>query len=151
MSTANEITRLGNAKAAIASAITEKGVTVPSGTKLDGMAALIGQIETGGGDVIINCPGGSAPSNHYHGVIVSGGSMPEVYYTDQNGIGQYEFGIDGTVSIISAANSYLIVVSINSSAPTCTNCELVWVFNFLMSSNYAYMLQVTGDNFRVEG
>ena len=48
MSTANEITRLSNAKSAIAAAIKNKGVTVPSGTKLDGMAPFIGQIETGG-------------------------------------------------------------------------------------------------------
>ena len=36
----------------IATAITNKGVTVPSGTKLDGMAALIDSI-SGGEDVII--------------------------------------------------------------------------------------------------
>ena len=47
MSTANEITRLSNAKSAIAAAINGKGVTVPSGTKLDGMAPFIGQIEQG--------------------------------------------------------------------------------------------------------
>jgi hypothetical protein len=41
MSIASEITRLGNARTAISNAIESKGVTVPSGTKLDGMAALI--------------------------------------------------------------------------------------------------------------
>lgn len=49
MSILSEITRLKNAKAAIAAAIAEKGVTVPDGTLLDGMAALVGEIETGGG------------------------------------------------------------------------------------------------------
>lgn len=49
MSISSEITRLENAKAAIAAAIAEKGVTVPDGTKLDSMAALIDNIETGGG------------------------------------------------------------------------------------------------------
>lgn len=49
MSIKTEITRLQSAKAAIGTAIAKKGVTVPSGTKLDGMAALIGSIETGGG------------------------------------------------------------------------------------------------------
>lgn len=49
MSVQNEITRLADAKAAIAAAITDKGVTVPDGTLLDGLAALIGDIETGGG------------------------------------------------------------------------------------------------------
>ena len=49
MSILSEITRLENAKAAIAAAIAEKGVTVLDGTPLDGMAALIDSIEAGGG------------------------------------------------------------------------------------------------------
>jgi len=44
MSVQSEITRLADAKSAIATAIAGKGVTVPNGTKLDGMAALIGSI-----------------------------------------------------------------------------------------------------------
>lgn len=47
MSVQTEITRLSNAKSAIKTAIGNKGVTVPSTTKLDGMATLIGQIPTG--------------------------------------------------------------------------------------------------------
>ena len=47
MSVQSEITRLNTAKSDIATAITNKGVTVPSSTKLDGMAALIEGIETG--------------------------------------------------------------------------------------------------------
>ena len=73
MSTANEITRLGNAKAAIAAAITEKGVTVPAATKLDGMAALIGQIETGGGAEMIS------------GAVTTGAETFTMHYTDENG------------------------------------------------------------------
>ena len=49
MSVQSEITRLENAKAAIKAAIEGKGVTVPDGTRLDGMAALIDSIEAGGG------------------------------------------------------------------------------------------------------
>ena len=49
MSIQSELTRLTNAKAAIKTAIESKGVTVPSGTLLDGMAALIDAIEAGGG------------------------------------------------------------------------------------------------------
>ena len=49
MSMQTELTRLTNAKAAIQTAIEGKGVTVPSGTLLDGMAALIESIEAGGG------------------------------------------------------------------------------------------------------
>ena len=49
MSIQTELTRITNAKAAIKTAITGKGVTVPDGTLLDGMAALIESIEAGGG------------------------------------------------------------------------------------------------------
>ena len=52
MSISSEITRISNAKTAIAQSITNKGVTVPSGTKIDGMAALIDSIQTGGGGAI---------------------------------------------------------------------------------------------------
>ena len=44
-----ELTRIINAKAAIKAAVEGKGVTVPDGTLLDGMAALIEAIEAGGG------------------------------------------------------------------------------------------------------
>ena len=49
MSIQTELTRITNAKAAIKTAIEGKGVTVPDGTMLDGMAALIEAIEAGGG------------------------------------------------------------------------------------------------------
>lgn len=49
MSIATEVSRLKNAKYAIKAAIEGKGVTVPDATLLDGMAALIEEIETGGG------------------------------------------------------------------------------------------------------
>ena len=49
MSIVTEISRLKSAKSAIAAAIAGKGVTVPDGTMLDGMAALIEAIEAGGG------------------------------------------------------------------------------------------------------
>ena len=48
MSIQTELARLTNAKAAIQAAIEGKGVTVPSGTLLDGMASLIEGIEAGG-------------------------------------------------------------------------------------------------------
>ena len=49
MSIQTELSRIINAKAAIKAAIEGKGVTVPEATLLDGMAALIESIETGGG------------------------------------------------------------------------------------------------------
>lgn len=53
MSIATQIQRLQNAKAALAVSIENKGVDVPSTTKLDGYAALVDQIQQGGGDTII--------------------------------------------------------------------------------------------------
>ena len=49
MSIQTELTRITNAKASIVAAIEGKGVTVPDGTLLDGMAALIESIEAAGG------------------------------------------------------------------------------------------------------
>lgn len=51
MSIQTELTRITNAKSAIKTAIEGKGVTVQDGTLLDGMAALIENIEAGGGNV----------------------------------------------------------------------------------------------------
>ena len=48
MSVQTELTRITNAKAAVKAAIEGKGVTVPDGTLLDGMAPLIESIEAGG-------------------------------------------------------------------------------------------------------
>lgn len=49
MSIQTELTRIINAKAAIKAAVEGKGVTVPAGTLLDGMAALIESIQAGSG------------------------------------------------------------------------------------------------------
>ncbi len=48
MSISSEITRITNAKNAIAAAISAKGVIVPSGAKIDDMPALIDDISGGG-------------------------------------------------------------------------------------------------------
>ena len=53
MSIQTELTRITNAKAAIKTAIEGKGVTVPGGTLLDGMASLIESIEAGGGGGVV--------------------------------------------------------------------------------------------------
>lgn len=47
MSIASEISRLHTAKADLKTSIENKGVTVPSATKLDGYASLVDQIQTG--------------------------------------------------------------------------------------------------------
>ena len=62
MSIQSEIARIESAKTALATAIEGKGVTVPDGTLLDGMAALIEAIEAGGGDYVI---GSVTPASDY--------------------------------------------------------------------------------------
>ena len=49
MSVQTQIDRISGAVQSALAALTEKGVTVPSGTKVDGLAALIAAIEAGGG------------------------------------------------------------------------------------------------------
>ena len=63
MSVQSEIDRIAGAKSDISTAIMNKGVTVPSGTKLDGMAALIDSI-SGGEDVIIKRVTFRPPANY---------------------------------------------------------------------------------------
>ena len=48
MSVQTQIDRISDAVSAVKAALTEKGVTVPDGTKVDGLAALIAAIEAGG-------------------------------------------------------------------------------------------------------
>ena len=49
MSVQTQIDRISGAVQSALAALTEKGVTVPPGTKVDGLAALIAAIEAGGG------------------------------------------------------------------------------------------------------
>ena len=65
MSIQTELTRITNAKAAIKTAIEGKGVTVPDGTLLDGMAALIESIQAGSGgfENIQTVTGSSTPES----------------------------------------------------------------------------------------
>lgn len=90
MSIQTELTRLTNAKAAIQTAIEGKGVTVPDGTLLDGMAALIESIEAGGG-------GGS-------GIVYTSGTLVFSSNTPCNG---YEIthglGVIPQIFIVSSA------------------------------------------------
>lgn len=50
MSIQTDLTRIKNAKATIKAYIEGNGLTVPSGTLLDGMAAMLESIEAGGGN-----------------------------------------------------------------------------------------------------
>lgn len=80
MSIQTELARLTNAKAAIQSAIEGKGVTVPDGTLLDGMAALIEGIEAGGGCTITSGSFTPASDPTYGYTITHGlGKIPEIF------------------------------------------------------------------------
>lgn len=79
MSIQTELTRITNAKAAIKAAIEGKGVTVPAGTLLDGMAALIESIEAGGGAGIATGSFTVLNTREYQTTITHGlGTIPKI-------------------------------------------------------------------------
>ena len=79
MSIQTELTRITNAKSAIKTAIEGKGVTVPDGTLLDGMAALIDGIE-GGGCAITSGSFTPASDPTYGYTVTHGlGKIPDVF------------------------------------------------------------------------
>lgn len=51
---ADELTRIQNAKASLATSIAAKGVEVPASTKIDGYSSLVDQIAQGGGQTHAN-------------------------------------------------------------------------------------------------
>ena len=79
MSIQTDLTRIKNAKAAIKTAIEGKGVTVPAGTLLDGMAALIESIEAGGGAEIATGSFTNISQENYSTEITHGlGKIPKI-------------------------------------------------------------------------
>lgn len=113
MSIQTELTRITNAKAAIKTAIEGKGVTVPDGTLLDGMASLIDSIPAGGGgmkvEVFSLTPAEEMPEGKYeigettitnpHFCVCFDGTQPASKNTDTqkyNGLMTY-VGCDATL------------------------------------------------------
>ena len=79
MSLQTELTRITNAKAAIKAAIEGKGVTVPDGTLVDGMASLIESIEAGGGAEIATGSFTNISQENYSTEITHGlGTIPKI-------------------------------------------------------------------------
>ena len=79
MSVQTELTRITNAKAAIKAAVEGKGVTVPNGTLLDGMASLIESIEAGGGAKIATGSFTNISQENYSTEITHGlGTIPKI-------------------------------------------------------------------------
>lgn len=97
MSIQTELTRITNAKAAIKAAIEGKGVTVPSDTLLDGMAALIASIEAGGGGGNASVFGSITPASN--GPITITHNFGDGYNTSQKIKGKT------TILIVAAAEA----------------------------------------------
>ena len=97
MSIQTELTRITNAKAAIKTAVEGKGVTVPDGTLLDGMAALIESIQAGGGGGIVYTSGTLVfPSNTQclgyeltHGL----GKIPQIFIITSKSPGSADYSL----------------------------------------------------------
>ena len=77
MSVQTQIDRISGAVSAALAALTEKGVTVPAGTKVDGLAALIAAIEAGGGSGVGGANWGTITPVSYTNIIDFGVAIPE--------------------------------------------------------------------------
>lgn len=138
MSIANEITRLQNAKSAIATAISQKGVSVPANTKLDGMASLIGQIKHGS----------SLETSVVHDVGSAVGGT--IYYIDKNGQGQRRDGTNWVDDVVPKGSYYIVDFAYATDGFYLEGCELVHGYGPVVSTvgdpeNYVVILKITGD------
>lgn len=125
MSIQTELTRITNAKAAIKAAIEGKGVTVPDGTLLDGMASLIESIEAGGSGGGINATAGTitVSSDVANYVLTHGlGEVPKFFVIGM--MGDYSKLSNKKHILISAYGfsdadiQYRITASSNINAPS---------------------------------
>ena len=120
MNIQTEFTRITNAEAAVKAAIEGKGVTVPDGTLLDGMAPLIESIETG-----INATGGTITvSSDVNGYVLTHGlgEVPKFFVIGM--MGNYSELTGKTYILIGAfgfsdvRSQYRISASSNVNAPS---------------------------------
>lgn len=95
MSISTEIGRIEAAKSDIAAAISGKGVSVPANTKIDGMASLIGQIQTGSGG------GGGVPTTITAGDTPVALSNPYIYAATST-----SYSTSGLSIVINKAGTY---------------------------------------------
>ena len=119
MSIQTELTRITNAKAAIKTAVEGKGVTVPDGTLLDGMAALIDGIE-GGGCTITSGSFTPASDPTYGCTVTHGlGKIPEVFVCwisqDFTGTSVRSYYLCGIYSNSLNINKSLVIYNTNIS------------------------------------
>lgn len=150
MSIQTELSRIINAKAAIKAAIEGKGVTVPNGTLLDGMASLIESIETGGGAGNASVFGSITPASN--GPITITHNFGDGYNTDSKIMGKTTILIvaaassnisEGVYSICSVGKSY------NASTNSYTrNSYTRWGNGFIHTSAPS-ITSVTSENFTI--
>ena len=130
----SELASLAESKADIAAAIENKGVDVPSGTKLDGMAALIGQIQQGS----------SLETSALSVSSAVGGTM---YYIDENGQGR---NCEPQYNLTCLKGSYFIIDHpYSTDGFFCTGCEIVHAYGPVETTvedganNYVVILKAT--------
>ena len=157
MSIQTELTRITNAKAAIKTAIEGKGVTVPAGTLLDGMAALIESIEAGGG---IDATYGSitvAKSQPYATVDHGMGKRPSLIILfrypdgvtttpkimDVISISSYNYGVRNICQNSSNSSSY------NENAHSVEDVQGYWNSTSDSYSTYEIIQQVNDTSFKL--
>lgn len=114
MSIASDVTRIESAKAAIKAAIEGKGVTVPDGTLLDGMAALIESIEAGGGRDVKIAYGTFTPTEQLDVTHPN-------YYTIEHGL-----GVVPTIVVVAQSNNYptMDLISLITVKPYSTSTNI---------------------------
>ena len=159
MSIQTDLTRIKNAKAAIQTAIEGKGVTVPSGTLLDGMAALIASIEAGGGGNIV--AGSFTPTSNMNTFKVNHNFNTKdicfvVFMSDNKayvarGVLYSSFTDGGNSWIVyNKENSYFTSIFGNTSNPTITTESVdltAFFYNsvFISGSTYTYFVWKKGE------
>ena len=160
MSVQTQIDRLESAKAAIKTAVEGKGVTVPDGTLLDGMAALIESIEAGGGGNIV--AGSFTPTSNMKTFKVDHNLNTEdicfvVFMSDNKSYAErgvvYSSFIDGKKSwVIYNYNesNYYITIFGNANVPTYTKDSVyltAFFYDsvFISGSTYTYFVWKNGE------
>ena len=123
MSIQTELTRITNAKEAIKTAIEGKGVTVPDGTMLDGMAAMINSIQSGGGGVDISFINAVNRSSYNGGMTLDGvfGKI-NCNFASNN---EYTFEIPNPMPINEFFNNFYVVFD------TLPNNPIIFMLNII--------------------